>query len=103
MLRYVGRRLLYALPVLWLVVSVVFLLIHIVPGDPVQQMLGEGAASSDIAGARKAYALDVPIGKQYVNYWKGVVRADLGKSLRFQQPVSNLIAEAYPSTLFLTL
>lgn len=103
MWRYVGARLLYTLPVLWLVVSVVFLLIHIVPGDPVQQMLGEGAASADIEAARKAYGLDVPIGRQYVNYWKGVLKADLGKSLRFQQPVSKLIAEAYPSTLFLTL
>ena len=103
MVRYVAWRLLFTLPVLWLVVSVVFLLIHIVPGDPVQQMLGEGAASSDIAAARKAYGLDVPIGQQYVNYWKGVLRADLGKSLRFQQPVSKLIGEAYPSTMFLTL
>ncbi|HUR37709.1 MAG TPA: ABC transporter permease, partial [Terriglobales bacterium] len=103
MLRYIGSRLLFTLPVLWLVVSVVFLLIHLVPGDPVQQMLGEGAASTDIAAARKAYGLDVPLGQQYLNYWKGVVRADLGKSLRFQQPVSKLISEAYPSTLFLTL
>jgi ABC-type dipeptide/oligopeptide/nickel transport system permease component len=103
MLRYIGSRLLFTLPVLWLVVSVVFLLIHLVPGDPVQQMLGEGAASTDIAAARKAYGLDVPLGQQYVNYWKGVVRADLGKSLRFQQPVSKLISEAYPSTMFLTL
>jgi ABC-type dipeptide/oligopeptide/nickel transport system permease component len=90
-------------PVLWLVVSVVFLLIHLVPGDPIQQMLGEGAASSDIAAARKAYGLDVPIGQQYVNYWKGVVHLDLGNSLRLQQPVSKLIADAYPSTLLLTI
>jgi ABC-type dipeptide/oligopeptide/nickel transport system permease component len=103
MFRYVGWRLLFTLPVLWLVVSVVFFLIHIVPGDPVQQMLGEGAASADIEAARKAYGLDVPIGQQYLNYWKSVLRADLGKSLRFQQPVSKLISEAYPSTLFLTL
>jgi peptide/nickel transport system permease protein len=90
-------------PVLWLVVSVVFLLIHLVPGDPIQQMLGEGAASSDIAAARKAYGLDVPIGQQYLNYWKGVVHLDLGNSLRLQQPVSKLIADAYPSTLLLTI
>jgi ABC-type dipeptide/oligopeptide/nickel transport system permease component len=103
MLRYVVSRLLFMIPVLWLVVSVVFLLIHMVPGDPVQQMLGEGAASSDITAARKAYGLDVPIGQQYLNYWKGVLHADLGRSLRLQQPVSKLIADAYPSTLFLTL
>ena len=50
------------LPVIWLVVSVVFLLIHLVPGDPIQQMLGEGAAATDIAAARHAYGLDVPLG-----------------------------------------
>ena len=53
------------LPVIWLVVSVVFLLIHLVPGDPIQQMLGEGAATTDIAAARHAYGLDVPLGQQY--------------------------------------
>src|SRR5436309_7249309 len=92
----------FTLPVLWLVVSVVFLLIHLVPGDPIQQMLGEGAASTDVVATRKAFGLDVPLGQQYVNYWKGVVHLDLGKSLRFQRPVTSIIADAYPSTLLLT-
>jgi peptide/nickel transport system permease protein len=100
--RYIGIRLLYTIPVIWLVVSVVFLLIHLVPGDPVQQMLGEGAASADIEAARHAYGLDVPIGKQYLNYWRGVLHGDLGKSIRLQQPVASLIKDAYPSTLLLT-
>src|SRR5207244_13137463 len=86
---------------MWL--TVVFLLLQLVPGDPMQQMLGEGAASSDIAAARKAYGLDVPIAQQYMNYWKGVLHLNLGNSLRLQQPVSRLIADAYPSTLLLTL
>jgi len=90
-------------PVLWLVVSVVFLLIHLVPGDPIQQMLGENAASSDIEAARHAYGLDVPLGRQYVNYWKGVLHGDLGRSLRFDQPVSRIILQRYPSTLQLTI
>ncbi len=102
MLRYILTRLLYMVPVLWLVVSVVFLLIHLVPGDPIQQMLGEGAASADIQAARHAYGLDVPIARQYVNYWRGVLHLDLGKSIRLQQPVSALIKDAYPSTLLLT-
>jgi len=100
--RYIGIRLLYTIPVIWLVVSVVFLLIHLVPGDPVQQMLGEGAASADIEATRHAYGLDVPIGKQYANYWRGVLHGDLGKSIRLQQPVASLIKDAYPSTLLLT-
>src|SRR4051812_36617432 len=103
MFRYVTTRLLYLLPVVWLVVSVVFLLIHFVPGDPIQQMLGEGAASADIEAARHAYGLDVPIGEQYVNYWKGVLHGDLGKSLRLNQNVGSVIVQAYPATITLTV
>jgi ABC-type dipeptide/oligopeptide/nickel transport system permease component len=90
-------------PVLWLVVSVVFLLIHLVPGDPIQQMLGEGASSTDIQAARHAYGLDLPISKQYVNYWKGVLHGDLGRSLRFDQPVVKIVTQRYPWTLQLTV
>jgi peptide/nickel transport system permease protein len=103
MLRQLITRLLYALPVLWLVVSVVFLLIHLVPGDPIQQMLGEGAASADIEAARHAYGLDVPLGTQYINYWKGVLHGDLGRSLRLNQEVTAVIARAYPATMTLTV
>lgn len=103
MFRYLLHRLLFTLPVIWLVVSIVFLLIHFVPGDPVQQMLGEGAASADIEATRHAYGLDVPLSQQYFNYWKGVLRGDLGRSLRLNQGVSHLIAQRYPYTLQLTL
>jgi peptide/nickel transport system permease protein len=103
MLRYLFTRLLYMLPVLWLVVSVVFLLIHLVPGDPIQQMMGEGAASADIQAARHAYGFDVPVRRQYVNYWKGVLHGDLGRSVRFDQPVTRIIALRYPWTLQLTV
>ena len=102
-LRYLLVRAAYALPVIWLVVSVVFLLIHLVPGDPVLQMLGEGAPAADIAATRHAYGLDVPLGQQYLHYWKGVLHGDLGPSLRFNQNVSKLIAQRYPYTLQLTV
>jgi len=101
--RYLATRLAYTLPVIWLVVSVVFLLIHLVPGDPVQQMLGEGAASTDLAAARHLYGLDVPLGQQYLNYWHGVLQGNLGLSLRYQQGVGALIAARYPATLRLTI
>jgi ABC-type dipeptide/oligopeptide/nickel transport system permease component len=101
-LRYVSTRLLYMVPVVWLVVSLVFLLIHIVPGDPIAQMLGEGAAIADIQAARHAYGLDQPLGHQYVNYWKGVLHGNLGQSIRFSQPVTSLILQRYPFTLRLT-
>jgi peptide/nickel transport system permease protein len=103
MIRYLLTRLAYMLPVIWLVVSVVFLLIHLVPGDPIQAMLGEGAAGADIQAARHAYGLDVPLGTQYVHYWNGVLHGDLGQSLRLNKPVKDLVAQAYPSTLMLAL
>ncbi|MGA3211732.1 MAG: ABC transporter permease [Terriglobales bacterium] len=91
------------MPAIWIAVSVVFLLIHLVPGDPIQQMLGENAASADIAAARHQYGLDVSLGRQYVHYWHGVLHGHLGQSLRYQQDVETLIAARYPATLQLTL
>ena len=102
-MRYVFHRVLYTLPVVWLVVSLVFLLIHLVPGDPIQQMLGEGAAATDIQAARHAYGLDAPLGTQYMRYWSGVLRGNLGSSIRFNQSVTSLIAQRYPYTMELTL
>ena len=66
-------------------------------------MLGEGAAAADIQATRHAYGLDEPLGRQYVNYWKGVLHGDLGPSLRFNQSVTKLIARRYPFTLQLTV
>ena len=103
MTRYLLIRALYAFAVIWLVVSVVFLLIHLVPGDPILQMLGEGAPAADIAATRHAYGLDVPLGQQYLHYWNGVLHGDLGPSLRFNQSVTSLILHRYPYTLQLTL
>jgi len=97
------RRVLITLPVLWVVVSVVFLLIHLVPGDPVVQMLGEGATASDVSVLRHAYGLDAPLGQQYVHYWRGVLHADLGQSLRLHDSVTRLVLQRYPYTLELTL
>ena len=103
MIRLIGSRLLYTLPVLWLVVSVVFLLIHLVPGDPILAMLGEGAASADVQAARHAYGLDQPIGKQYLQYWNGVLHGRLGQSIRLNQDVGRVIWDRYPFTLRLTI
>lgn len=97
------RRLLTTLPVLWLVVSVVFLLIHLVPGDPIAQMLGEGATAADITALRHSYGLDQPLATQYTAYWRGLSHADLGQSLRLHDSVLHLVAQRYPYTLELTL
>ncbi len=103
LLRALGKRLLYAVPVVWLVVSVVFLLIHLVPGDPVAQMLGEGATTTDLAVLRHQYGLDLPLGTQYARYWRGVLHGDLGHSLRLNDSVTHLILTRYPYTLELTV
>lgn len=96
-------RLAYTIPVLWVVVSLVFLLIHLVPGDPIQQMLGEGASPGDIAALRHAYGLDVPLGHQYIHYWRGVLHGDFGRSLRLNDSVLHLVETRYPYTLQLTV
>ena len=102
----VGRilwRVMTTLPVLWVVVTVVFLMIHLVPGDPIVQMLGDGATAGDIVGLRHAYGLDVPLGTQYVRYWSGLVHGNLGQSLRLHDSVLHLILQRYPYTLALTM
>jgi ABC-type dipeptide/oligopeptide/nickel transport system permease component len=89
--------------VLWVVVSVVFLLIHIVPGDPIVQMLGEGATAADISTLRHAYGFDQPLHTQYLRYWGGVLHANLGQSLRLHDSVTHLVLQRYSYTLSLTL
>lgn len=97
------RKTLLALPVLWVIVTLVFLLIHLVPGDPVAQMLGEGASSTDLSALRHAYGLDAPLPVQYGRYLRGLLHADLGTSLRTHEPVLRLIAQRFPYTLLLSI
>jgi peptide/nickel transport system permease protein len=100
--RRILRRVVTTLPVLWVVVTMVFLMIHLVPGDPIVQMLGDGATAADIAGLRHAYGLDAPLGVQYVRYWSGLLHGNLGQSLRLHDSVLHLILQRYPYTLALT-
>ena len=99
MIRYISIRLLFALPALWLILTMVFLLAHIVPGDPVAQMLGEGARAEDLTQLRHALGLDLPLPVQYGRYLSGVLHGNLGESFRFQQPVPKVVVEHYPATL----
>ncbi|HTQ61606.1 MAG TPA: nickel ABC transporter permease [Candidatus Solibacter sp.] len=101
MARHLLQRFLLTLPALWLVLTLVFLLIHIVPGDPVEQMLGEGAAPGQIAQLRHGLGLDQPIYVQYGRYLVRLAHGDLGESLKFQAPVRRIIFERYPATLSL--
>ncbi len=101
--QHFAGRLLYAVPVIFLVVSLVFFLIHLVPGDPVQQMLGERARAADVERMRQELGLDQPVLTQYVQYLGRLVRGDLGQSLRFNSPVTEIILARYPATILLTL
>jgi ABC-type dipeptide/oligopeptide/nickel transport system permease component len=98
MLSFLVRRLALTVLVLFGVATLVFSLIHLVPGDPAQAMLGDGASPEDIAQLRTRLGLDRPLVEQYAAYLKGLSRGDLGVSLRTQQPVRSQIAERLPAT-----
>jgi ABC-type dipeptide/oligopeptide/nickel transport system permease component len=103
MTRRVLVRLGVALPAIWLILTMVFMLVHIVPGDPVQQMLGEDARAEDLNNLRHALGLDQPVHTQYFHYMSGLVRGDWGKSFHFQSSVLALVLHRYPATLELAL
>lgn len=98
MTRYVARRLLLTVPVLLGVATLVFSLIHLVPGDPVQSMLGEAASPQEVADLRARLGLDRPLYAQYGTFLAGLTRGDLGTSLRTNQPVAATIRERIPAT-----
>ncbi len=81
------------------VVTVVFLIVHLIPGDPVEIMLGEQARAVDREALRHEMGLDKPIHLQYVAFLKGLVRGDLGQSLHTKQPVLTSIARRLPATI----
>lgn len=99
MSRFLLRRLLLTIPVLLGVVTLVFSLIHLVPGDPVQAMLGDSAAPQDIAELRGRLGLDRPLLVQYGSFLKQLAAGSLGTSLRTNQPVTAAIAERMPATI----
>ena len=98
MLRYLVRRILLTVPVLLGVATLVFSLIHLVPGDPAQAMLGDGASPQDIAELRTSLGLDRPLLEQYVTFLRHAVTGDLGRSFRTGQPVTAMIVERIPAT-----
>src|SRR5215510_8766961 len=98
MLRFLLRRLLLTIPVLVGVATLVFSLIHLVPGDPVQAMLGDSASPADIAEMRARLGLDRPLLVQYAAFIEGVATGDLGTSLRTNRAVAGEISERLPAT-----
>jgi len=94
----IRRRLLTAVPTVFGVVTLVFLFIHLVPGDPVDVMLGETARPADKAALRTELGLDRPLWEQYGAYLAGMARGDLGRSFLYRRPVADLVAARIPAT-----
>lgn len=103
MLRYLIRRVLLTVPVMLGVATLVFSLIHLVPGDPAQAMLGDGASPQDIAELRTSLGLDQPLLEQYGSFLRHAIAGDLGRSFRTGQPVTSMILERMPATAELAL
>ena len=99
MLRFLTRRLLLTIPVLLGVATLVFSLIHLIPGDPAQAMLGDTASQRDVEELRHRLGLDRPLLEQYGMFLSGAVRGDLGTSLRTGLPVTSQILERMPATV----
>ncbi len=98
---YLLRRVFMAVPLLLGVATIIFGLIHLVPGDPVEVMLGAGAGAADVSALRHRLGLDRPLAVQYAEFMSGLVRGDLGTSLRYHDPVGVLILERCPATALL--
>ncbi len=101
--RFVLRRLVLIVPVLIGVATLVFALIHIVPGDPAEAMLGETAAPADLDELRSRLGLDRPLVVQYADFLTGLARGDLGMSFRYGTPVSAEIGQRIGPTALLAL
>jgi len=100
---YVLRRLLHSVFVLFGVSAIVFLLLRLIPGDPVRLLLPPEATEQMVQETRREMGFDRPMYAQYVVYLGQLVRGDLGTSIRFQRPVLDLVLERFPATLELTL
>lgn len=99
MFSYIVRKLLYAVPVIWGVVTIVFILMAIVPGDPARLMMGQRGDPETLARIRADLGLDLPIHKQYVRFLKDLVKGDLGISYRNNEKVVDALLTRFKATL----
>jgi peptide/nickel transport system permease protein len=103
MLTFLARRTLLLIPILFGVSIITFMMIHLVPGDPVQIMLGHSPSGTDVAALRHQLGLDQPLPVQYGNYIVNALHGNLGTSIRSGRPVVAEIGDRFPATLQLTL
>src|SRR5436309_8796171 len=99
MAQYIVRRLLQLIPITLGIMTLIFSLIHMIPGDPAVQIAGEGARPQDVIAIRKALGLDQPLWSQYVHYLGRIAHGDLGVSFRTSTPVAQEIRQRYPATM----
>lgn len=102
MLTFLARRIFLLAPILIGVSMVSFLMVHLVPGDPVRIMLGHNPSATDPAVLRHELGLDLPLPVQYLRYVGNALHGDLGTSIRSGRPVVDEIADRFPATLQLT-
>ena len=103
MVRYGIKKLLEMLLTLFIVVTIVFFFVRMIPGDPARMIAGEQATLEDVENVREALGLNLPVGQQYIKYMTGLFRGDLGTSMRTKRPVTEELAARYPNTVKLTL
>lgn len=103
MMRFLALRVMSALLVMFGVITIVFMLIHVAPGDPVEVMLGESATAADRADLRAALGLDRPLGEQWLRYVSAIAHADLGMSLHSRRPIAELVTQRAGATATLGL
>lgn len=102
-MKFLMKRVAISLFTLFFVITIVFFIIHLIPGDPVQLMLGEGAQQADIQSLREELGLDKPLLTQYIDFIKKLGGGDMGESLVKRKEVLNLLSSRIPSTLYLAI
>ena len=102
MYTYLIRRILYLIPVMLIVVTFIFFMIHLIPGDPAAVMAGAESSKEEIENIRRFMGLDRPLYEQYGRFVFRLLQGDLGKSLFMDQPVVSVIAERLEPTMLLT-
>jgi peptide/nickel transport system permease protein len=103
LLNYILKRFFYAIPVLIGVTLLVFIISHAIPGDPARMMAGQKASREAVENIRRSLGLDRPLPEQYLHYLAGLLKGDLGRSIRNQRPVLEDLRDFFPATLELTL
>lgn len=103
MLKFFIKRILEVIPTLLIVTVFIFLFVHMIPGDAARLVAGEDATLEDIKLVEKELGLDRPLHEQYISYMGGLLKGDLGTSLKTKRPVSEEIGARFMPTFWLTV